>query len=167
MHDLIAGFRPIGAADSGNCDRCGTLCPKERVLMAAVDGDGNTDGSMTESWGKCCAAQYRYGDRSAASLRRVDAEVAAHRQEQEWKRTVLRRRIATGVEVAIRGIGTTTYVRMDCVRAAANKLFAVSGGRRVGSFLMANASGHEVRTEEADREFYASMGFHQVTAAAE
>jgi hypothetical protein len=161
----IKGFRPIGAADSGECDRCGTMCPKERVLMAVVDQDGNTVANMTENWGKCCAAQYCYGAKTQANRRKVEAAISQYQAEIDWKRAMLKRRIATGTHMMIKTFAGYQTLTDTCMKQMANRLYSMSGAPRVGSFFMQNPDGHVVRTSESDSAFYADMGFVQISQA--
>jgi hypothetical protein len=167
----IKGFRPVGAADSGACDRCGTICPKERVLMAAVDQDGLTIADMTESWGKCCAAAHCYGSKSKTNRDRIDSAIAEYQRNKAVEEQCLMARIATdNTYIHV----TTTYtpsgypmreqrvITLNCIVESANKRYSSTNLPIAGSSLMANDEGHMVRISgdrPAERIFFEARGF--------
>jgi hypothetical protein len=167
----IKGFRPVAAADSGECDRCGTICPKERVLMAAVDADGVVRKDMTESWGKCCAAAYCYGSKSKANRDRVSSAVAEFQRNEQAQHDQWMRRIATDSTFVYTNVRYTasgyaikdeSVIDLGCVLGACNRKYSATGLPVQGSIAMINDQGHMVRTagdRPQEREFYASKGF--------
>jgi hypothetical protein len=167
----IKGFRPVAAADSGECDRCGTICPKERVLMAAVDADGVVRKDMTESWGKCCAAAYCYGSKSKTNRDRVTSAIAEYQRNEQAQHHMWMRRIATDatfeyVDVRYTNSGfrieERKTIHLECVLSAANRKYSATRLPVEGSIAMINDQGHMVRTaadRPQEREFYASKGF--------
>ena len=139
--------------------------------MAAVDADGNTMGDMTENWGKCCAAQYFYGSKSASNRDRITSAIAEHQRNEQVQRDMLMRRVAidnTYEHTTERYTGSgyriteSSTITVECVLSAANVKYQRTGLPIAGSIVMVNDNGHMVRTcadRPQERKFYASMGF--------
>lgn len=173
--NIIAGFKPVAKSDNGVCERCGTLCPKQTVIMASCDQDGNVDGMVTNHWGVCCAAQYCFGTKSDRNRKRVLALVEKAEQERKMQTEAWDVRIAVDchtvayihIPMGIHAHRTERQIcRHNSIREAANVRYMKTGLPRVGSFLMANDQGHEVRVLQGragEIEYYASKGFAQVT----
>lgn len=172
---VVSGYKPIGSSDNGICERCGTLCPRQTVIMAAVDADGYVNEGVYAHWGVCCAAQYCYGAKTAKNRDRVLSSICQYQEYREEEIKSWNRRIATDntsvwvetIRVGIHATRTETHIQEhNSIREAANVKFMRTGLRPPGSFLMANNQGHEVRVMPSrigEVEYYSSIGFVQVT----
>lgn len=173
--NIVSGFKPVAKTDNGICERCGTLCPKQTVLMASCDAEGNIDGCVTAHWGVCCAAQYCFGTKTERNRKRVLALVEEYEQEKRYQEEAWTARIATGTvqvwwEWKSTGSGyryKTDPVNIDhgSVMAHANALFARTGRPLFGTFAMAHADGRIVKTtgEAGEVAYYTAAGFVQCT----
>lgn len=172
---VVKGYKPVGSSDNGICERCGTLCPKQTVIMAAVDAEGLVNEAIYAHWGVCCAAQYCFGAKTERNRKKVLALV---QKEEEYRRYQVEQwngRIATdnitiyyqNVAMGIHAYLTEkTPIAHHSVREAANVRYMQTGLPRVGSFMMTNNHGHEVRVCSSipgEVAYYTSIGFAQVT----
>lgn len=173
--NTISGFKPVAKSDNGICERCGTLCPKQTVLMASCDEGGIVDGLVTAHWGVCCAAQYCFGTKSELNRKKVNALIEKAESERKMQIESWLFRIATGTTHTYRerkytGSGYSylddpVTVDYGSVMGLANKLFSMTGMHLFGTFGMAHQDGRIVRTTGKPDEvaFYSSLGFVRCT----
>lgn len=173
---VVSGYKPVGSSDNGICERCGTLCPRQTVIMAAVGADGLVNENIYAHWGVCCAAQYCYGTKTAKNRDRVLSDVRRYEEYraheiESWNRRIATDKTSVWVETVRMGVHATrteSHIQEhNSIREAANVKFMRTGLRPPGSFLMANTEGHEVRVMPSrlgEVEYYTSIGFVQATA---
>lgn len=174
MNELT--FRPVAKSDNGVCERCGTLCPKETVMVSSCDGEGNPDGEVTMHWGVCCTAQYCYGGKSERNRKKVKAAIEQYELQQKWEEENRIFRIANGTTRTYTEYRYTTSglrynsepitVNYGTVKGHANALYHITRHPLPGSFFMSHPDGRMVRTngKPSDVAFYTNAGFVQATA---
>jgi hypothetical protein len=144
MKPILIDIKPVSMADSGNCERCGTMCLKERVVMVAVNQEGEMYQDITENWGKCCASQYCHRSKKPSAVKQVKNDITQYQQYQKHIEETLLKRIATGNLVTYKVTRTTgsgfsfqedETITCDSIKGAANTLYNMSGLPRKGFFF--------------------------------
>lgn len=64
-----------GMAEEGKCDHCGANCPRRRVYVQPIYGDG--DRGEVEAWGVICASKAR-GERGTVTDGKYITQFATH-----------------------------------------------------------------------------------------
>lgn len=157
-------IKVLKVTEEGHCEKCGRDCPRRRVLVVPVDRDGNPSGEQ-QAWGVNCAAQAKYGKKSASAQAVILAEADANERDRLYnERQKLARVAAVGRSYSLGGPD------FECDDAGqlnlANRLYHRTGRGLQGSYLARNADGHAVRVDGRDPrdvEFYVSRGFTQFT----
>jgi len=153
-------------SNDGQCEKCGTNCPKRRVEVLPVDADGNACGPV-QLWGVNCAAFARYGSKSQRHQSRVVAEAnEAERQRAAREREKLARVAAVsrsynfGGAAVVCGSGEGN----DSLGNVANRLYHRTGRSLAGSYFARGPYGEVVRvdgSDAADVQFFVARGYVQ------
>lgn len=163
-------YKVIGSSDEGMCDRCGKEGLKRTVAVVACDADG-AELAGEEHWGVCCAAYAKFGSKSYASQNKIVAEAMKADAAREYDVDTRVARIATGLIHTYREmfpVSHTETITFDCLKAAANYKYRLTGRGLAGSYFASNTEGHIVRVDGSDAvdvAFYSERGFKQVTTA--
>lgn len=159
-------FKVLKVTEEGHCEKCGRPCPRRRVLVQPLDAEGNSSGEP-QAWGVNCAAQVKYGRKTAKLQAVIIAEAdAAERDRLYTEKQKLARVAVVGQSYSFGG----PAVECKCAENVANFLYHRTGRNIVGSYFATNGDGHVVRVDGRDRadvEFYAARGFVQITSAVE
>jgi hypothetical protein len=142
-------FKVLKVTEEGHCEKCGRPCPRRRVLVQPLDG------GEPQAWGVNCAAEVKYGKKTAKLQQTILFEAENAERERLYTEKEKLARVAAG------GEGPQNL---------ANRLYHRTGRGLVGSYFATNPEGHVVRVDGRDPrdvEFYASRGFVQVTQAVE
>lgn len=151
----MASYKVLGMTGEGECQHCGTHCPRRRVAVQAVDAGGAHVGGV-QYWGVVCAGQARYGSRSAANGARIQRE-AAHAAAAARLETIDQER-----RIQHRTAGPVDAGLANNPKAAANDRYRRTGRPLAGSYLAADLNGGIVRidgNDPADVATYAGRGY--------
>lgn len=159
-------YKTLGVAEEGECERCGTHCPKKRIAVVPVDADGNACGDV-ERWGCNCAALARFGSKARRyqSVILAEADQAARERaanERDW----LWRVAAVGVPSRLCGVDVPAPVDLRGCKDLANRKYNFTRARLAGSFFAQRGDSEVVRVDGSRPEqvaFFESIGFVRVS----
>lgn len=164
----MSNYKTLGVAEEGECERCGTHCPKKRIAVVPVDADGNPCGDV-ERWGCNCAALARFGSKARRyqSVILAEADQAARERayfEREWSARVVR--VGEARRLPGYSVEVPAPASLDEAKNLANRLYNACRARLVGSYFALRGDSEIVRVDGANREqvqFFESIGFVRVS----
>lgn len=165
-------YKTLGIVEEGQCERCGTNCPKRRVAVVQVDAGGAEIGGV-QRWGVNCAALARFGSKAARHQSTILAEAAQAKRDREWRERVwLRRVIRVGETVYVNATGSFTTIEVPApkslndAKSLANRKYNTTGAPLVGSYFAQRGDDEVVRVNGQRPEevkFFESQGFVRVS----
>lgn len=165
-------YKTLGVVEEGECERCGTHCPKRRIAVVPVDADGNPCGDV-ERWGCNCAALARFGSKARRyqSVILAEADQAARERELN-ERAWLARVVKVGEPVVLwvsdqsRSFLVDPPASLDDAKSLANRKYNASRAKLVGSYFAQRGDSEIVRVDGGRREqveFFEQIGFFRVS----
>lgn len=164
----MANYKTLGVAEEGECERCGTHCPKKRIAVVPLDADGNPCGDV-ERWGCNCAALARFGSKAIRHQNTILAEAReAERVRAYFERAWLSRVVRVGEDRRLPGYSVEVPAprNLDECKNLANRLYNATRARLVGSYFAQRGEAEVVRVDGGNAEqvrFFASLGFVRVS----
>ena len=164
----MANYKTLGVAEEGECERCGTHCPKKRIAVVPVDVDGNPCGDV-ERWGCNCAALARFGSKAVRHQNTILAEARQAEQERAYfERAWLTRVVRVGEARRLPGydVVVPAPASLDDAKSLANRLYNACRARLVGSYFAQRGDSEIVRVDGSRPEqvrFFESIGFVPVS----
>lgn len=155
-------------SNDGQCERCGTNCPKRRVEVLPVNAHGEGCGPV-QLWGVNCAAFARYGSKSRAHQSKVVAEANEAERTAAYVEQSRLARVAVvgqsysfgGPSPLVCGSGESSHPE-----SVANRLYHRTGLSLVGSYFARGPHGEVVRVSggnAAEAAFFESRGYVRVS----